>query len=217
MPASTSSASCATGWGCSSSSALPAFLFFVFGIGDDEAYGSANVAMYVMVSMAAYGAVTATTSVAGSAATEQTMGWGRQVALTPLPSLAFVAIKTAVAMIVAAVPIALIYAIGAATGSSGNAFDWLASAAIVWLGSAVFAVYGLAVCLVFKGENAAGIASGLIVIMASSATSSRRWTGSSWRSAASPRSTGTPGWPATRSRRATSRWRRTRPGVAAAR
>lgn len=145
--------------------ALPAFLFFVFGIGDDEPYGSANVAMYVMVSMAAYGAVTATTTVAGAAATEQTMGWGRQLALTPLPSLAFVAIKTAVAMIVAAVPIALIYAIGAATGSSGNAFDWLASAAIVWLASAVFAVYGLAVCLVFKGENAAGIASGLIVIM----------------------------------------------------
>jgi ABC-2 type transport system permease protein len=145
--------------------ALPAFLFFVFGIGDDEAYGSANVAMYVMVSMAAYGAVTATTTVAGAAATEQTMGWGRQVALTPLPSLVFVAIKTAVAMAVAAVPIALIYAFGAATGSSGNAFDWLVSATTVWLGSAVFAVYGLAVCLVFKGENAAGIASGLIVIM----------------------------------------------------
>jgi ABC-2 type transport system permease protein len=36
----------------------------------------------------------------------------------------------------------------------------------VWVGSAVFAVYGLAVCLVFKGENAAGIASGLIVVMA---------------------------------------------------
>ena len=145
--------------------ALPAFLFFVFGIGDDEPYGSANVAMYVMVSMAAYGAVTATTTVAGMAATEQTMGWGRQVALTPLTPLAFVAVKTAVAMLVAAVPIALIYALGAATGSSGNAFDWLASAGIVWLGSALFAVYGLAMCLVFKGENAAGIASGLIVIM----------------------------------------------------
>ena len=36
---------------------------------------------------------------------------------------------------------------------------------LIFLGSAVFAVYGLAVCLVFKGENAAGIASGLIVIM----------------------------------------------------
>ncbi len=145
--------------------ALPAFLFLVFGMGDDEAYGSADVAMYVMVSMAAYGAVTATTTVAGSAATEQTMGWGRQIALTPLPALAFVAVKTAVAMLVAAVPIALIYAIGAATGSSGSTFDWLASAGIVWLGSALFAVYGLAMCLIFKGENAAGIASGLIVIM----------------------------------------------------
>ena len=145
--------------------ALPAFLFFVFGMGDGETYGSANVAMYVMVSMAAYGAVTATTTVAGSAATEQTMGWGRQIALTPLRPLSFVAIKTAVAMSVAAVPIALIYAIGAATGSSGNAFDWVASAGIVWLGSAVFAVYGLAMGLVFKGENASSIASGLIVIL----------------------------------------------------
>lgn len=145
--------------------ALPAFLFFVFGMGDDEAYGSANVGLYVMVSMAAYGAVTATTTIAGAAATEQTMGWGRQIALTPLPPLVFVAIKTAVAMTVAIVPIALIYAIGAATGSSGNAVDWLASAAIVWLGSALFAVYGLAVCLIFKGENATGIASGLIVIL----------------------------------------------------
>ena len=145
--------------------ALPAFSFLVFGMGDDEAYGSANVGMYVMVSMAAYGAVTATTTVAGVAATEQTLGWGRQVSLTPLPSLTFVAIKTAVAMLVAAVPIALIYAFGAATGSSGNAIDWLASAGTVWLGSAVFAVYGLAMCLIFKGENAASIASGLIVIM----------------------------------------------------
>ena len=145
--------------------ALPAFLFFVFGMGDDEVYGSANVAMYVMVSMAAYGAVTATTTVAGSAATEQAQGWGRQLALTPLPPLTFVAIKTVVALSVAAVPIALIYTIGAATGSSGNSFDWVASALIVWVGSALFAVYGLAMCLIFKGENASGIASGLIVIM----------------------------------------------------
>jgi ABC-2 type transport system permease protein len=70
-----------------------------------------------------------------------------------------------VAMLVAAVPVGLIYAIGVATGSSGNAFDWTVSAAVVWLGSALFAVYGLAMCLIFKGENAASIASGLIVIM----------------------------------------------------
>ena len=62
---------------------LPAFMYLVFGLGSDDAVGSGNVAMYVMISMAAYGAVTATTSVAGSAAIEQTMGWGRQLAADP--------------------------------------------------------------------------------------------------------------------------------------
>jgi ABC-2 type transport system permease protein len=146
--------------------ALPAFLFVVFGMGDDERYGSANVGMYVMVSMAAYGAVSATTSVAGIAATEQQQGWGRQLALTPLSPVGFVAIKASVAMLVAAVPIALIYAIGAGTGARGDASDWVLSALITWSGSVVFAAYGLAVCLVFRGPNAPGIASGLIVVLA---------------------------------------------------
>lgn len=146
--------------------ALPTFMFLVFGLGTDDSVGSANVAMYVMVSMAAYGAVTATSSVAGSAATEQVMGWGRQLGLTPLRPLAFVAAKAAVAMAVAAVPVALIFAIGAATGARGDWTDWTLAALAVWLGSALFAIYGLAVCLVFRGPNAAGIASGMVVVMA---------------------------------------------------
>jgi ABC-2 type transport system permease protein len=145
--------------------ALPAFLFVVFGLGDNEPYGSANVAMYVMVSMAAYGAVTATTTIAGTAAVEQTAGWGRQLALTPLRPLQLVALKAGVAMLVAAVPIALIYAVGAATGASGSATDWVLSAALAWGGSVLFAVYGLAMCLVFKGQSSAQVASGLIVIL----------------------------------------------------
>jgi ABC-2 type transport system permease protein len=141
-------------------------MYLVFGLGSDDPVGSGNVAMYVMVSMAAYGAVTATTSVAGSAATEQVMGWGRQLGLTPLRPLAFVAAKAAVAMAVAAVPVALVFAIGAATGARGDWTDWTLTAALVWLGSALFAIYGLAICLVFRGPNAPGIASGMIVVMA---------------------------------------------------
>ncbi|WP_246861485.1 ABC transporter permease [Nocardioides sp. SYSU D00065] len=145
---------------------LPTFMYFVFGLGSEDPVGTGNVAMYVMISMAAYGAVTATTSVAGSATTEQVMGWGRQLGLTPMRPLAFVAAKAAVAMSVAAVPVALIFAIGAATGARGDWRDWTLAAAVVWLGSALFAIYGLAVCLVFRGPNAPGIASGMIVIMA---------------------------------------------------
>lgn len=145
---------------------LPTFMYLVFGLGSDDPVGSGNVAMYVMVSMAAYGAVTATTSVAGSAATEQVMGWGRQLGLTPVRPVAFVAAKTAVAMAVAAVPVALIFAIGAVTGARGDWTDWTLAAVIVWLGSALFAIYGLAVCLAVRGGNAPGIASGMIVVMA---------------------------------------------------
>ncbi|WP_224744854.1 ABC transporter permease [Nocardioides ganghwensis] len=145
---------------------LPTFMFLVFGLGSDDPIGSGNVAMYVMISMAAYGAVTATTSVAGSAATEQVMGWGRQLGLTPMRPVAFVAAKAAVAMAVAAVPVVAIFSIGAATGARGHWTDWVLSGAVVWLGSALFAVYGLAICLVFRGPNAAGIASGMIVVLA---------------------------------------------------
>ncbi|MDR7253349.1 ABC-2 type transport system permease protein [Nocardioides sp. BE266] len=145
---------------------LPTFMFLVFGLGSDEQVGSGNVAMYVMISMASYGAVTATTGVAGSAATEQVMGWGRQLGLTPMRPLAFVAAKAGIAMVVALMPVALIFAIGAATGARGDASDWVLAAVLVWLGSALFAIYGLAVSLAFRGPNATGIASGMIVIMA---------------------------------------------------
>ena len=145
---------------------LPGFMYVVFGLGDDERVGSGNLAMYVMVSMAAYGAVSATTGVAASAVLERTLGWGRQLALTPMRPLTFVAVKTAIAMAIAAVPIALIFTIGAATGARGTTSDWLLAGLIVWLGSSLFAIYGLAVVLMFRSENAVGIASGLIVIMA---------------------------------------------------
>lgn len=146
--------------------ALPAFMYLVFGSVNEGSAGDGNVAMYVMASMAAYGAVVATATVSGAATTEQTMGWGRQLALTPLRPLAFVVVKTGVAMAVAAVSIAVIYALGAATGARGDALDWVASAAVAWVGSALFAIYGLAVCLVFRGPSGPSIAGGFIVVLA---------------------------------------------------
>ena len=65
----------------------------------------------------------------------------------------------------AAVPIALIFAVGAATGASGTASDWVLTGLTAWTGSLVFAVYGLAMGLLLKGQNAASVASGLIVIL----------------------------------------------------
>lgn len=65
---------------------LPAFMYVVFGAAQTfgkEDIGRGNVALYIMISMAVYGAVTATVSVGGSSAVERMQGWGRQLGLTP--------------------------------------------------------------------------------------------------------------------------------------
>jgi ABC-2 type transport system permease protein len=148
---------------------LPAFFYLIFGATVDAKgadIGNGNVAMYVMITMAAYGAVLATTSVSANAAVERAQGWGRQVGLTPLGDSAYIAGKALVAMSVAAVPIALTYALGVATGARGSAGAWLLSAVLALVGSAAFAVYGLLMGTAFQSEASVGAASGSIVVFA---------------------------------------------------
>jgi ABC-2 type transport system permease protein len=122
--------------------------------------------MYVMISMAAYGAVTATTSIGGSAAVERQQGWGRQLGLTPLADSSYIAMKAVVAMTVAALPILLTYTLGALTGARGSTRAWALSALLCLVCSSVFAVYGLLIGTAFRSEAAVGAASGTMVIFA---------------------------------------------------
>ena len=148
---------------------LPAFMYVIFGAGQTfggEDIGRGNVALYIMISMAVYGAVTATVSIGGQAAVERQQGWGRQLGLTPLRDGSYVAGKAIIALTVALIPIVLIYGIGLATGAKGEAWVWAASGAIVLAGAGVFALYGLLFGLAFRSESAVGAASGSLVVFA---------------------------------------------------
>ena len=148
---------------------LPAFFYLIFGAAQefsDESAGNGNVAMYIMISMAAYGAVTATTGIGGMAAVERMQGWGRQLGLTPLADSSYVAMKAGVALVICTIPVTLIYVLGLLTSAEGRAAAWVLSALLVLLGAGVFAIYGLAVGLAFRSEAAVSAASGLLVIMA---------------------------------------------------
>lgn len=148
---------------------LPAFMYVIFGASmayAEQPIGHGNVAMYVMVSMAAYGAVTATTGVGGQAAVERMQGWGRQLGLTPMSDGQYVLIKAAVAFVISIIPITLIYLIGYFTGAEGSGLAWLISALIVLAGAAIFSLYGLLAGLLFRTEAAVGAASGSLVILA---------------------------------------------------
>jgi ABC-2 type transport system permease protein len=148
---------------------LPAVFYLIFGAtvdAKDATIGNGNVAMYVMISMAAYGAVTATTSIGGNAAVERQQGWGRQLGLTPLADSSYIAMKALIAMTVAAVPVLLTFTLGVATGAKGSPQAWALSAALVLVGSSVFALYGLLIGTAFRSEAAVGAAAGTLVIFA---------------------------------------------------
>ena len=78
----------------------------------------------------------------------------------------YVAVKAAVAFVIAIIPITLIYVLGYFTGSEGSGTAWFLSALVVVLGAAVFSLYGLLFGLVFRSEAAVGAASGSLVIFA---------------------------------------------------
>lgn len=149
---------------------LPTVLFWIFGINTDYAdfpAGHGNVSGTTAVGMATYGAVIATTSIAGSAAVERSKGWGRLLALTPMRQWQYVAAKVLVACAIAALPVILVFTVAALTnGELGSTGRWFATAAIIVGGSAVFALYGLMFGLLFRTEGAVSAATGLLVVLA---------------------------------------------------
>lgn len=149
--------------------ALPAFFFLIFGASasfSDERVGNGNVAMAIMIAMAAYGAVTATVGIGGQSAVERSQGWGRQLGLTPLRDSSFVRVKVALASLVALGPITLVYLLGALTGAEGSGRAWLLSGVVLGIGSLSFALYGLCFGLLFRSEAAISGASGSVVVLA---------------------------------------------------
>lgn len=122
--------------------------------------GNGNVSFYVMVSMAAYGAAVAMSSITSLAATEAKQGWGRQLAMTPLSTAGYAATKLITAVSFAALAVAAVFAAGLATGAeTTDAWRWFASGGIMLGLGLVFGLYGLGVGLFFNSDSAAALAS----------------------------------------------------------
>ncbi|MCG7320769.1 ABC transporter permease [Arsenicicoccus bolidensis] len=148
---------------------IPLFMYLIFGAAaeyKDDTAGNGNVAAYLMVSMAAYGAVTATTGIGGYAAIERAFGWGRQLGLTPMRDGTYVGVKTATAITICLQPLVLIYLIGWLTGARADWQVWVLAPIITMVGAAAFAIYGMVFGLWMRSESAGGAAGGSLVILA---------------------------------------------------
>jgi ABC-2 type transport system permease protein len=141
---------------------VPAVFYFMFGSGQTQADAKA----YVLVSLAVYGAMIATTSGGAMVSIERAQGWSRQLRLTPLRPVAYVTIKVATAMILGLASVVVVFAIGAVTGVHLSASQWILTGLLAWLGALVFAAFGLFAGYLLPSENVMQILGPILAILA---------------------------------------------------
>jgi ABC-2 type transport system permease protein len=137
----------------------PSVLFLIIsgsaGSAGDKVEGTGlNVASFMMVSMASFGALTAV--LMGNSeriAKERESGWVRQLRLTPLPGRGYVLAKTAGAAVVSLPSIVVVFAVAALLKDVRfDAWQWLALTGAIWAGSLCFAALGVAIGYLASGD-----------------------------------------------------------------
>lgn len=136
---------------------MPVLLYLIIGTNSSystDSEGSGNVSAYILISMAAYGAVLAATSGGAMVAAERALGWSRQLRLTPLSPVAYIAVKALVAL---ALGLGSVLAVNVAGLLNGKAqmptHVWIAAGLIAWGGSIVFGAFGLFMGYLLPSEN----------------------------------------------------------------
>jgi ABC-2 type transport system permease protein len=148
---------------------MPTVFFLLFGTGHGyktERVGSGNVTAYVLISMAVYGAMLATTSAGASVSIERAAGWTRQLRLTPLRPAAYVAVKLLAAMTLGAVSVLTVYVVASFTPARMPDHVWIETAALAWVCSLVFAAFGLFMGYLLPSENVMQILGPVLALLA---------------------------------------------------
>ena len=99
--------------------------------------------VYFMVGLAAFGTMNAVLSSGVRIAAERSVGWNRQLRLTPLSTRAYFRVKVLTAYAMALVAIALLYIAGATLGVRLQAGNWLAMTVLILVGLIPFAGLGI--------------------------------------------------------------------------
>ena len=128
--------------------------------------GGLSVAAYILISMAVYGAMVASTSAGGAVAVERATGWSRQLRLTPLQPVAYIAIKVISALVLGLIAVVATFAAGIATGIRMPVMVWIASGLVAWLGSLVFTALGLFIGYLVPTENVMQFLGPILAILA---------------------------------------------------
>ena len=128
---------------------LPVVFFLLFGLNksyDSLRDGHGNVAAFVMISLALYGGVLATTFGGAMVSIERAQGWSRQLRLTPLSPVAYIIIKIMTALVLGFCSVAAVYIAGIVSHKPSMSVG-------LWIGSLLFAAFGLFLGYLLPAEN----------------------------------------------------------------
>jgi ABC-2 type transport system permease protein len=135
----------------------PVIFFLAFGLNKayaNDGAGHGNVAAFVMISMALYGSILATTSGGAMVSIERAVGWSRQLRLTPLSPVAYISIKMLTALVLGLTSVIAVYTVGIITQKPHMpVYLWIVTGLCVWIGSLIFTAFGLFLGYLLPTEN----------------------------------------------------------------
>jgi ABC-2 type transport system permease protein len=144
--------------------AFPVLLFLLYvGIFSE---GDASIVGILMVNMTAFGALSGALFAGGRVALERSVGWQRQLRLTPLSGPGYLTAKGLTAMMLALPAVVLVPLVGAvAEGVSLDAAGWLRVVLGIWLAVIPFALIGLLIGQIGTPETMQPIMSVVMMVM----------------------------------------------------
>jgi ABC-2 type transport system permease protein len=148
--------------------AMPVIFFFSFGRSSayvHQIIGRGNVTAFAMVSIALFGGVFATATGGAMVSIERTLGWSRQLRVTPLSPAAYIAIKMLTSLTLAAGAVGAVYLVGLVTNQASMPSDlWAITGICVWIGSLLFAAFGLFIGYLLPSENVTQVLSLILML-----------------------------------------------------
>jgi ABC-2 type transport system permease protein len=122
--------------------------------------------VYFMGAMASYGAMFAAIGPGARISRDRSIGWIRQLRITPLRTRTYFASKVATAYLVVVVSIVVLFAAGTAYGVHMTAGRWLELAALVLVGVAPLVAIGLAIGHLLAPDSLTPAVAGTVVVFA---------------------------------------------------
>jgi ABC-2 type transport system permease protein len=136
---------------------LPVVYFLLFSALYATGPDAGQVLLVLMINMAAFGAISAAVTTGGRVAVERSVGWNRQLRLTPLPGWAYLVAKALVAMLVAVPALVPVFVVGALKGVELSGPTWLVVFLAAWVGILPFAAIGLLIGSLATQDSAQGM------------------------------------------------------------